>query len=375
VKLSNLLATCTAMALVPAMAVKAEEYHVIVLQALTGPAAFIGTAVADGMRLAEEHVNAEGLVGEGNTLKITYADDATDRTQTMSLIARYANDPSVLGILGPTSGAVAIAGASSGNEYKLPVVTTTNTPEVLEQGPWSFILTQPPEITIPYLVDYAADVKGVKECAIIGIRDIEAYVALQKRFEKLMTEKGVKITTVEQVGGTDSDFSSVATKIATSQQDCVFVSASASQGANIIVQLRQAGLDPATPVFGHNAFASPEFLNRGGAGVEGVTFIADWVPGGYDDFTKAFATEFNEKFGHEADNWNAVGYGGMMVMANALKTMAEPSREALRDQLGKTKDVRVAAGQGNYSVDEKRYPHVGMNVLTVQDGVLVSAPR
>lgn len=374
-KLSNLLATCTAMALVPAMAVKAEEYHVIVLQALTGPAAFIGTAVADGMRLAEEHVNAEGLVGEGNTLKITYADDATDRTQTMSLIARYANDPSVLGILGPTSGAVAIAGASSGNEYKLPVVTTTNTPEVLEQGPWSFILTQPPEITIPYLVDYAADVKGVKECAIIGIRDIEAYVALQKRFEKLMTEKGVKITTVEQVGGTDSDFSSVATKIATSQQDCVFVSASASQGANIIVQLRQAGLDPATPVFGHNAFASPEFLNRGGAGVEGVTFIADWVPGGYDDFTKAFATEFNEKFGHEADNWNAVGYGGMMVMANALKTMAEPSREALRDQLGKTKDVRVAAGQGNYSVDEKRYPHVGMNVLTVQDGVLVSAPR
>jgi len=375
VKLSNLLATCTAMALVPAMAVKAEEYHVIVLQALTGPAAFIGTAVADGMRLAEEHVNAEGLVGEGNTLKITYADDATDRTQTMSLIARYANDPSVLGILGPTSGAVAIAGASSGNEYKLPVVTTTNTPEVLEQGPWSFILTQPPEITIPYLVDYAADVKGVKECAIIGIRDIEAYVALQKRFEKLMTDKGVKITTVEQVGGTDSDFSSVATKIATSQQDCVFVSASASQGANIIVQLRQAGLDPATPVFGHNAFASPEFLNRGGAGVEGVTFIADWVPGGYDDFTKAFATEFNEKFGHEADNWNAVGYGGMMVMANALKTMAEPSREALRDQLGKTKDVRVAAGQGNYSVDEKRYPHVGMNVLTVQDGVLVSAPR
>lgn len=374
-KLSNLLATCTAMALVPAMAVKAEEYHVIVLQALTGPAAFIGTAVADGMRLAEEHVNAEGLVGEGNTLKITYADDATDRTQTMSLIARYANDPSVLGILGPTSGAVAIAGASSGNEYKLPVVTTTNTPEVLEQGPWSFILTQPPEITIPYLVDYAADVKGVKECAIIGIRDIEAYVALQKRFEKLMTDKGVKITTVEQVGGTDSDFSSVATKIATSQQDCVFVSASASQGANIIVQLRQAGLDPATPVFGHNAFASPEFLNRGGAGVEGVTFIADWVPGGYDDFTKAFATEFNEKFGHEADNWNAVGYGGMMVMANALKTMAEPSREALRDQLGKTKDVRVAAGQGNYSVDEKRYPHVGMNVLTVQDGVLVSAPR
>lgn len=375
-KLSKLLAAGTAIALLPAMAAKAAEYHIVVLQALTGPAAFIGTAVADGMRLAEQHVNEQGLLGEGNTLKVTYADDGTDRTQTMSLIARYANDPSVLGLLGPTSGAVAIAGASSGNEYKLPVVTTTNSPEVLDQGPWSFILTQPPEITIPYLVDYAADVKGVKECAVIGIRDIEAYVALQKQFERLMADKGVKITTVEQVGGTDSDFSSVATKIATSQQDCVFVSAAASQGANIIVQLRQAGLDPATPIFGHNAFASPEFLERGGAGVEGVTFIADWVPGGYDEFTQNFATQFNERFKHEADNWNAVGYGGMLIMANALKNMGDtPSREALRDQLATTKEVRVAAGQGSYSVDERRYPRVGMNVLTVQDGAFTPAPR
>lgn len=375
-KLSKLLVSCTSVALLTSTVAKAEEYHVVVLQALTGPAAFIGTAVADGMRLAEQQINEQGLLGDDNTLKVTYADDATDRTQTMSLIARYNNDPSILGILGPTSGAVAIAGASSGNQYQIPVITTTNTPEVLEQGPWSFILTQPPEITIPYLAEYAVDVKGVKECAIVGIRDIEAYVSLQKQFESLVTEKGVKITAVEQVGGTDSDFSSVATKIATSQQDCVFVSASASQGANIIVQLRQAGLDPAIPIFGHNAFASPEFLERGGAGVEGVTFIADWIPGGYDEFTTAFADTFRERFNHEADNWNAVGYGGMLVMANALKNMGpDASREALRDQLDKTSDVRVAAGQGTYSLDEKRYPHVGMNVLTVQNGEFVAAPR
>lgn len=375
-KLSKLLVSCTSVALLTSTVAKAEEYHVVVLQALTGPAAFIGTAVADGMRLAEQQINEQGLLGDDNTLKVTYADDATDRTQTMSLIARYNNDPLILGILGPTSGAVAIAGASSGNQYQIPVITTTNTPEVLEQGPWSFILTQPPEITIPYLAEYAVDVKGVKECAIVGIRDIEAYVSLQKQFEALVTEKGVKITAVEQVGGTDSDFSSVATKIATSQQDCVFVSASASQGANIIVQLRQAGLDPTIPIFGHNAFASPEFLDRGGAGVEGVTFIADWIPGGYDEFTTAFADTFRERFNHEADNWNAVGYGGMLVMANALKNMGpDASREALRDQLGKTSDVRVAAGQGTYSLDEKRYPHVGMNVLTVQNGEFVAAPR
>ncbi|MFT4150887.1 MAG: ABC transporter substrate-binding protein [Paracoccaceae bacterium] len=373
--MSRLLGTCAAAAMLPAM-VSAEEYHVVVLQALTGPAAFIGTGVADGAKLAEQQINEKGLLGAGNTLKVDYADDATDRTQTMSLIARYANDPTVLAVMGPTSGAVAIAGASSGNEYKVPLITTSNTPDVLAQGPWSYILTQPPEVTIPYISDYAADVAKVKTCAVIGIRDIEAYVSLQKEFEKLVTAKGVTITTVEQVGGTDSDFSSVATKIASADQDCVFVSASASQGANIIVQLRQAGLDPAVKVFGHNAFASPAFLERGGAAVEGVTFIGDWVPGGYDDFTKAFAADFTAKFGHEPDNWGAVGYGGMLIIANALKAAgAHPTREAVRDAIGKTKDVRVAVGQGNYSLDENRIPHVGMNVLTVKDGAFIMAPR
>lgn len=363
-------------ALLVAFAAHAEERHVVVLQSLTGGAAFIGTSMADGVRLAEQELNAEGFLGEGNTLKVTYADDATDRTQTMSLIARYANDPTVLAVLGPTSGAVAIAGASSGNEYKVPVITTTNTTEVLDQGPWSFILTQPAFVTIPYIADYAATTAGVKECAVIGIRDIEAYVVLQRQFEQLVQEKGVKITTVEQVAGTDSDFSAVATKIATSQQDCVFISASASQGANIIIQLKQAGLDPATKIFGHNAFASPEFVARGGAAVEGVTLIGDWVPGGYDDFSHAFNENFTAKYNHQPDNWNAVGYGGLRILATAIKNAGDsPTRDAVREQLGKTKDVQVAVGQGKYSVNEDRAPRVGMNVLTVMDGQFVQAPR
>lgn len=148
-KTSRILGAAAALALLPALAAQAEDYKIIVLQALTGPAAFIGTSMADGALLAQEQLNAEGFMGEGNTLNVEYADDATDRTQTMSLIARYASDPSVLAILGPTSGAVAIAGASSGNEFEIPVITTTNTVEVLEQGPWSFILTQPATITSP----------------------------------------------------------------------------------------------------------------------------------------------------------------------------------------------------------------------------------
>ena len=77
----------------------------VVLQSLTGGAAFIGAPVKDGMVLAAEEINRKAELGAGNTLKVIVADDANDRAQTLPLLTRYAADPSVLLIMGPTSGA------------------------------------------------------------------------------------------------------------------------------------------------------------------------------------------------------------------------------------------------------------------------------
>jgi branched-chain amino acid transport system substrate-binding protein len=353
----------------------ATEYTVVVLQSQTGAAAFIGEGVTNGMLLSADDINKKQELGPGNTLKVITADDATDRGQALQLITKYAADPKVLLIMGPTSGASAIAAANAANDLKMPTMTTTNSMEVLKSGPWSFILTQPAQVTIPYIADYAVDKLKVKNCTVIGISDVEAYVTLQKEFETAVKAKGVKIGAVESIKGSDSDFSAVATKVGGRDQDCVFISASAPQSANIIIQLRQAGLDPKTKVIGHNALASPQFVQRGGKDVEGVVFIGDWVPGGYDDFTRAFATAYKAKYGSDADNWAAVGYGGMRVAAAALKGAgANPTRDSVRVALGKVSGVRVAVGQGQYALDAQRVPHVGMNVLVVKDGKFVLAP-
>ena len=169
--------------------------------------------------------------------------------------------------------------------------------------------------------------------------------------------------------------SPVATKVVGGNQDCVFVSASGPQSANIILQLRQAGLDPATRVMGHNALASPQFVQRGGSAVEGVTLIGDWVPGGNTEFGRAFVAAYTAKYKSDPDNWAAVGYGGMRVAAAVLKAAGpNPSREAVRAAMSKAKDIKVVVGQGTYAVDADRVPHVGMNVLTVQNGKFVLAP-
>jgi hypothetical protein len=46
----------------------------------------------------------------------------------------------------------------------------------------------------------------------------------------------------------------------------------------------------------------------------------------------------------------------------------------VRASMAKAKDIKVVVGQGLYSVDAERVPHVGMNVLVVQNGKFVLAP-
>lgn len=360
---------------VAALSAHAAEYKIVLMQSLSGASAFIGNPFKDGAMIAIDEVNSQQLLGPGNTLKVEVADDATDRTQTLSLLRRYAADPSVLMVVGPTSGAVAVAGAAAANDLKLPVLTTSNSTDVLKAGPWSFILTQPGDFTVPHMANYAVDTLKVKNCTVIGINDVEIYLQMQKVFEKVVKEKGAKIGSVEAIKGADSDFGALATKVVNAEPDCVFISATAPQAANIIIQLRQAGLDPATKIIGHNAFSSPELVARGGKAVEGAYFIGDWVPGGAEEQGKRFSQAWKAKHKTDADNWAAVGYTGIQIVTAALKNAgASPTRESVRVALGQTKDVQVPVGTNKVTYDAERRPNWGMRVLQVKDGRFVQAP-
>lgn len=355
--------------LMAATLAQAADHSVLVMQALTGPSAFVGTSVRDGMLLAIEESNKKQELGAGNRIKPVVVDDASDRNQTLTLLQRHAADPSMVLVMGPTSGAAAVAGANAANDLKIPMMSTTNSLDVLKAGPWSHILTQPPSVSMPTIVRYAVDQLKVKNCTVIGIHDIEIYTLMQKQFEDGVKARGVKIGSVEAIKSSDADFSALATKVASRDQDCVFISATAPQGANVVLQLRQAGLDPKTRILGHVTMTSPQFIQRGGAAVEGVYVMGDWVVGGRDAAGQAFAQAFKERFKQEADGWNAVGYSVMRVAISAMQS-AGPNlnRESLRAALAKTRNVPVVVGTGKYNLDESRIPNYGMNVLQVKGG-------
>ncbi len=343
---------------------------------MTGAPAFIGVPVREGMQMAIDEINENELIGPGNRIVATYDDDAGERQQSLSLLTRQASNPDNLLIVGPTTGTIAPSAGAAANDLNIPLFTLVNSVAVVEAGPWGFITNQPFDVMLPYIADYTTDVLKPANCSYIAVSDNESYVALSRGFEKLVQAKGVETMSYNEIKLSDIDFSAVSVKVVDENPECLFVSAPAAMTANIVIQARQAGLDPAVKIIGHNALASPQLTNTGGSAVDGVYLMADWMPGGKNDAGRAFAEAYEARFGRETDNWAPVGYSQMMVIADAFRRVeGEPTREKVRDALASIKDVPVIIGDGVFNLDEKRIPHYGMSVLQVQDGSFAAAPQ
>jgi branched-chain amino acid transport system substrate-binding protein len=326
------------------------------------------------MKFAAEELNAKGFLG-ADKIVLEIADSASARPQAMAAVTRYAADPSVLFILGPTTAPEAIPSAGVANDAKIGMKAMTNAVALLNAGPWGFISAQPPVITMPQLGDYAIDVAKVKNCATIRFTDNEAYVDLERIFVEHTEKRGMKIVDRSGIKQADSDFSTVATRIVAAKPDCVMLFTLGPSAANLAIQLKQAGLPPSVKLIGQTGLSSPQLVQIGGAAVEGLVFNSDWTPGGTTPAAQAFAAAYKAKTGKDADNWAALGYSYMTVVATAIKAAGpNPTRESVRDALAKTKDVPVVIGTGRYSY-VNRIPTYGSVFLMVKDGKFVPAPQ
>jgi branched-chain amino acid transport system substrate-binding protein len=353
----------------------AAEYSLLVLEPLTGSYAFVGVPLKDGMMMAVDEINSKNLLGQGNSLKVYLEDDATDRTMALTQVNRYAVNPNILAIMGPTFTPVAIPAVQAANEQKIVALVTTNTDEIPKSGPWGFRLTQPAPVTIPYMARYVVDKLKSKACVIVNVQESEAFVQQTHVFSEYVTQRGVKILSTEGVKLSDSDFSALATKIVQMDPDCIFIAGTAQLAGNLITQLRTAGLNSKTQITGQNAMASPDLVKFGGKAVEGVFLFGDWVPGGSTDEGREFAADYTKRYGSPPDNWGPIGYTGMMAMAQAIKSAGpNPTREGVRDALAKV-SIPTILGDGTYTFDSARAGHYGMKVLVVKEGRFVAAPE
>ncbi len=367
----HLLATAFAvaglgMAALPALA---KDYKLASIQSVTGIYAFVGVPLTKGIELGVDQVNASGMLGAGNKLVLEKQDPASDRTQAVTLMTRFGNDANTLLVLGPSSTIEALAAGPAAQAAKLPQITNGALPQLLKVNDQLFRTLIPIPESWGLIANYAATNLKSKRCALITVSDNEGYMYQRELVKQGLVAKGVEIVSDELPRGSETDYSAIATKIASRNPDCMILNGPAEQMANMIIQVKQAGLSPAAHVFIDSGGGSANFLKAGGKMVEGVYVLTPFFAPGSTPMARKFSADYEKRFGEAPDNWSALGYASVQVVAAAIKAAgANVTRETLTAELKKTKDLPVVLGEGTMSIGADRETHYDLTVLTVKDG-------
>ena len=346
----------------------AQEVRIGVVMATTGTFAFVGVPVVNAVRLAHDELTASGGYGSAR-VSIIFEDNRSVTQEAIALINRMATRDNAVMIIGPVSTGEAMAAAPLAVDLKIPLFTTATAPDVLKAGPWIFKSTETAEQFMTPLGKYVAETVKPKSCTYVFIRDNEGYVRQKDILRDVMKVGGVAVAGEESILAADSDFTALATKIVAAKPDCLYLGTPPEQGANIVIQARQAGMPANTVLVGNTGMGSARYLNAGGKLVEGTLLPAEFVPSGVNELGRKFIENYTKKYRNAPDSWAAVGYSMMLIAGNAIKNAGpNPTREAVREAMAKTKNLPVVIGQGTFSLDDNRIPTFGAAVLQIKDG-------
>jgi branched-chain amino acid transport system substrate-binding protein len=345
-----------------------KEIPVGVFNAITGTYAFGGVPIQNGMKLALEEANAAGLPG-GNKFKIFEGDTAGDKGQTINLVNQFAKRDNAMLILGPTTSGEALGGAPVANELKVPILAIGSSPGIIATGPFAFKIQATPVDIMGFLGKLSVEKLGVKRVILIHDQSNDGYVGQKNALAEYFKKAGTTIVADEKFVSSESNFLALATKVATTPTDAIFIAAPAEVGANMIIQIRQAGLDGKVKFIAPSTFGSQGFIKAGGKAVDGTYVVSDYAPTNPSPMNQSFVKAYQAKYKAVPDNWAGMGYAlGQVAVAAVRNAGPNPDRQKIRDELAKLNNVPMVLGNGTWSVDAGRNPNYGGVLLQVKDG-------
>ncbi|TDP45572.1 amino acid/amide ABC transporter substrate-binding protein (HAAT family) [Zavarzinia compransoris] len=358
------------LAAVTAPAVRAEEVVVGLLPALTGSAAPpYGVPAYRGMQVALDEIKDTNMLGD-ITLKVIVEDYGSDKAQAITLATRFAKLDRVSAIIGPIGTAHSSAVAPLVNEEKVPMMAMGVSETITAAGPWAFKNFELPAQTMMGIAHYSVDTLKTKRAALVFMRDGDGYVAWKNTVKEIFEKAGVEIVAEEGIVTAETNFTALATKLVALEPDLILLSTFPENGANVLLQARQAGLDAATRIIGGSSLSTPQYTKIGGEAVEGTYLPTEYLLASQAPANVHFVELYRKKFGNDPDQYAATGYTMMMVVANAIKTAGGGDREKIRNAMAATKDLPTPMGKGTFTFDEKNNPHYGSVLVRIENGEL-----
>jgi branched-chain amino acid transport system substrate-binding protein len=314
----------------------AADIKIGAAEALSGPASQYGQSIRNGFQLAADEINAAGGV-KGNKIALQFEDEQGKKEQAIDVFKKLIFQDKVLMLFGPTLSNSAQAADPIAQAAKTVVFGTSNTADgITSIGDHVFRNSVTEADVLPETLRIASKHAGVKKVAVFYGNDDVFTKSGYDAFKKALEDLKVPVTTTETFAKGDVDFKAQLTKIKASNPDAIVLSALIAEGAPIMVQARQLGIN--LPFIGGNGMNSVKVFDLAKGASDNLWVGSPWALGNQTPENQHFVVTYTQKYKAAPDQFSAQAYDAMNIVANALGKIKltgnlEADRKALRDAL------------------------------------------
>jgi branched-chain amino acid transport system substrate-binding protein len=320
----------------------AEPIKIGLVTALSGQSAQGGEAIARGLRVAIDEINARGGAIDGRKLELVSRDDESNPAKGVIAARELIYKDKVSVIFGGLDTPVSMA--------LVPLMNQTKTPFM---GPWAagtgitrnganpnyvFRVSAVDELVDRAMVQYARKTFNSSKAGLILVNNPWGE-SNEKGLMSALAEIGMKPAGAEKFEGSDLDIVPQLTRLRAAGADTLYLVGNVGPAAQVVKSLER--MDWKVPVVSHWGPATGRFTELAGPNAKNVHFVQTYSFYGKqsaqgEKVIAALRAKYPAIKG-PPDIAAAIGvanaYDGMQLVAKAIAVKASAERDAIRDGL------------------------------------------
>ncbi len=354
--------------LVPNFALSAKDPNIVigVVFPMTGPIATFGQESVNGIKLALQKINKTPI--QGRKIEIIVEDTKGEPVETASAARKLISVDHVMAILGDVASSNTLAAAPIAQSEKTPMLTPASTNEaVTKTGDYISRTCFTDGFQGQVMAKFATQTLKAKKIAVIVDLSSDYSKGLAKVFRAKFKEMGGEIIGDEfSYNQKDTDFRTLLRKVGRTKPDAIFLPGYYTEVGLMLNQARSMGLK--MPFLGGDGWHSDSLYEMAGTeGIKNNYYSSHFSPDDTDPKVVEFVKDYQKAYGTKPGAMAALGYDGIMVLADALKRSKKDDRADLRLAIANTKNFQGVTG--TITLDANRDATKSAVVLeTTKDG-------
>ncbi|MGN1386000.1 MAG: ABC transporter substrate-binding protein [Bacillus sp. (in: firmicutes)] len=336
---------------------------------LSGGVASYGQSILEGLELAIDEINKEGI--DGKKIELIKVDNKSEGSEATSAALKLITQNDVVASVGAATSGNTIAQVQIAENNETPIISPSGTsPDItfkdgkLNEYAFRTSFIDPFQGTVA--ANFATqEVKATK--AAIYLDSASDYSkGLAAAFVEQFEANGGEIVAEEAYVAKDTDFRATLTRLKAAEPDFIFLPGYYEEAGLIVKQAREAGLN--VPIMGGDGWDSPKLVEIAGNEALNNTFITNhYSSGDPDEKIQKFVTAFKAKYSDRSpDAFNALGYDTGYFLADAIKRAGSTDSVKIKDALASTENLELITG--TFTLDDKHNPVKSATILEFVNG-------